>query len=105
MSENNEQKPRNEAPQFNLQIDDQTAAGKYSNVAMLSHTEHEFVVDFAFFAPGQRQGRVVSRVLLSPSHAKRLVAALRNEIERHEKRFGPIDGGTKANGAPEPTIQ
>ncbi|MDD5382795.1 MAG: DUF3467 domain-containing protein [Candidatus Margulisbacteria bacterium] len=77
-----------------IEIDNQTAGGIYSNVAVISHTENEFTFDFIYVHPPK--GKVNARVITSPSHAKRLLKALQSNIEMFEKNFGPI------KEAPEP---
>ncbi|MFA5104007.1 MAG: DUF3467 domain-containing protein [Candidatus Margulisiibacteriota bacterium] len=80
--------------QIRISLDEKTAEGKYCNIAMISHTENEFVADFAFVHPPA--GKVVSRIIMSPSHAKRFLKALGENISNFEKSFGPI------KEAPEP---
>lgn len=74
--------------EIQIQIDDQTTKGAYSNLAVISHSENEFVMDFVFVHPPQ--GKVVSRIITSPSHAKRLAKALSDNISQYEKQFGAI---------------
>jgi len=71
-----------------IQIDDQTAKGAYTNLAVVAHNENEFVVDFVFIHPPL--GKVVSRIITSPSHAKMLMKALTENISQYEKKFGSI---------------
>lgn len=80
--------------QIKISLDEKTAGGAYSNIAMISHTENEFVSDFVFAHPPA--GKVVSRIIMSPSHAKRFMKALGENISAFEKKFGPI------KEAPEP---
>ena len=77
-----------------IDIDDQKTGGAYSNLAIISHNENEFVMDFVFAHPPK--GKVNARIITSPSHAKRLLKALKNNIEIYEKNIGPI------KEAPEP---
>lgn len=77
-----------------IEIDNDTAAGVYSNMAMISHSENEFVMDFMFAHPPK--GKVNARVIMSPSHAKRYLKALKTNIELFEKKNGLI------KEAPEP---
>ena len=74
--------------QIQIQIDEQTSKGAYANLAVLSHSENEFVVDFVFIHPPL--GKVVSRIITSPSHAKMLMKALAENISQYEKKFGVI---------------
>ncbi len=77
-------------PQIQLQLDEQTAQGMYTNLVMLNHSENEFVFDFAFLQPGQPLAKVRARILSSPRHTKRLLRALQQNVERYEQRFGEI---------------
>ncbi|MFH1529756.1 MAG: DUF3467 domain-containing protein [Pseudomonadota bacterium] len=74
-----------------LRVDDAEATGHYVNFAMLNHNQTEFVVDLVFLMPGRPQGKVVSRAIMAPATAKRLAAAMAENIKRYEARFGPIE--------------
>lgn len=82
------------APKLQVQIDDDVAQGVYSNLVLLNHTENEFVLDFAFIQPSNGRAKVRTRVVSSPRHTKRLLAALQKNIERYEERFGTIETST-----------
>lgn len=73
-----------------IQIDDETSQGVYINLAAVNHSESEFVIDFIFAQPQAPKAKVRSRVITSPQHAKRLVAALHDNILRYETQFGEI---------------
>lgn len=77
--------------QLQIQLDDDVAQGMYVNMAMVNHTETEFTLDFVFLQPQQPKGKVRSRIVTSPKHAKRLLLALQDNIGKFEARFGPID--------------
>lgn len=79
-----------------IEIDEATAQGAYSNLAMISHSETEFIVDFIFMQPQSPNARVRSRIITSPSHAKRFLAALKDNISKYESRFGEIKAGPVA---------
>ncbi|RYZ40797.1 MAG: DUF3467 domain-containing protein [Myxococcaceae bacterium] len=76
--------------QLQVQMDDEVANGQYCNMALVNHTETEFVLDFLFVQPQQPLARVRSRVITSPRHLKRLLGVLQDNLRRHEERFGPI---------------
>lgn len=76
--------------QFQVEIDEQTARGHYSNLAFISHSETEFVFDFVFLQPQTSKTKVLTRIVSSPIHAKRLLGALRDNIQKYESRFGAI---------------
>lgn len=87
-------------PHMRLAIDEATAQGLYSNFVMINHTENEFVLDFAYVAPGAPEAKVRARVISTPRHAKRLLRALSQNVERYEQRFGPIEiPATDTDGA------
>jgi hypothetical protein len=83
------------SPKLQVQIDDDIAQGVYSNLVLINHTENEFVLDFAFIQPSNGRAKVRTRVISSPRHTKRLLAALQKNIDRFEERFGTIDLGTE----------
>ena len=78
-------------PRVQLQIDDPVAQGTYSNLVLLNHSENEFVFDFAYVQPGNPLAKVRARIISSPRHTKRLLAALQKNLERYEERFGKIE--------------
>jgi hypothetical protein len=77
-----------EQKQLTLEIDDATSKGNYSNFALIMHNQNEFMMDFAFLHP--QKAKVVSRIITNPSHAKRFLAALNENIKQYEKKFGEI---------------
>jgi hypothetical protein len=78
-----------------VEIDDATAQGMYANLAMIGHSDNEFVLDFIFLQPQTPKAKVRSRIITSPAHAKRLLAALQDNIARYEARFGAIATDTQ----------
>ena len=85
-----EKKKTAKAVNLQIQVDDDTAQGLYSNLTVINHTETEFVADFIYAQPNQPKAKVRSRVILAPKHALRLLDALRRNIAMYEKKFGPI---------------
>ena len=81
-------------PKIQLQMDESTAQGMYSNLVLINHSENEFLLDFAFLQPGNPRARVCARIISSPRHTKRLLHALQKNLERYEERFGTIDIST-----------
>jgi len=96
-----EQEPK--AGQLQVDIDDATARGTYANLALITHSETEFILDFIFLQPSSPKAKVLSRLVSSPVHAKRLLWALKDNIEKYETRFGPIPAGENPEAAPPPT--
>lgn len=86
--------------QMNIEISEEIADGIYSNLAIISHSNQEFVLDFVRMMPNVPKAKVKSRIILSPSHAKRLMKALDENILKYEAQHGPIQEG----GAPMPPI-
>lgn len=82
--------PPKGAVQLKVRMDDDVAQGSYANVALVVHSESEFVLDFMFVQPNRAEAKVNSRVILSPLHAKRLLAALVENVARYEARHGTI---------------
>jgi hypothetical protein len=76
--------------QLNIELSEETAEGIYSNLAIITHSSAEFVVDFVKVMPGVPKARVKSRIVLTPQHAKRLLSALADNIQKFEAAHGPI---------------
>ena len=79
-----------EKKHLSIEIDEVTAQGIYSNLAFITHTEQEFVIDFMFLSPQQPKAKVRSRIITSPKHAKRFIGALMENLKKYEARFGSI---------------
>ncbi|KAA3637841.1 MAG: DUF3467 domain-containing protein [Bacteroidetes bacterium] len=77
--------------QLNLELPEEIAEGVYSNLAIISHSSSEFVLDFVRLMPNVPKAKVKSRIILTPQHAKRLLKALNDNIQRFEAQFGTID--------------
>jgi hypothetical protein len=76
--------------QINIELDADVAQGIYSNLAIINHSASEFVVDFVSIMPGVPKSKVKSRIILTPQHAKRLLKALADNVNRFEKAHGEI---------------
>lgn len=77
--------------ELNLEVPDEVARGEYSNLVAVAHSMSEFVMDFARIMPGMKNAFVVSRVILTPDHAKRLLMTLHQNIAGYERVHGPIE--------------
>lgn len=88
--------------QLNIELSDEVAEGTYSNLAIITHSPSEFVVDFVRIMPGTPKAKVKSRVILTPEHAKRLMMALQDNIKRFESINGPIKNVGGGNEPPVP---
>ncbi|MBK9147617.1 MAG: DUF3467 domain-containing protein [Flavobacteriales bacterium] len=76
--------------QLNIEISEEVADGVYSNLAIITHSNSEFVLDFVRVMPGVPKAKVRARILLTPQHAKRLMRALADNIGKFEQVHGPI---------------
>jgi hypothetical protein len=77
--------------QINIELPEDIAEGIYSNLAIISHSNTEFVVDFIRMMPNVPQAKVKSRIILTPEHAKRLLGALMDNVRKYESQFGVIE--------------
>lgn len=76
--------------QINIELGEKEAEGIYSNLAIISHSPAEFVIDFTRLLPGVPKARVHARIIMTPQHAKLLLAALSENISRYEQQYGEI---------------
>ncbi len=76
--------------QINIELGEKEAEGIYSNLAIISHSPAEFVIDFTRILPGVPKARVLSRIVMTPQHAKLLLGALNDNILRYEQQYGEI---------------
>ena len=83
MADNNNQ-------QLQIELKPEVAEGVYSNLAIITHSSSEVITDFVQMMPGMPKAQVRSRVIMAPEHAKRLLMALQDNIQKYEKQFGPI---------------
>jgi len=81
---------KTEEQKINIELDEATAEGTYSNLAIINHSVSEFIVDFISMMPGAPKAKVKSRIILTPQHAKRLTKALADNILKFEKAHGEI---------------
>ncbi len=93
--EDNDQK----ANQISIELKEDVAQGIYSNLAVITHSAAEFIIDFVRIMPGIPKAEVKSRIILTPEHAKRLIAALSENIAKYESVHGPIKN-VEGSGGP-----
>jgi hypothetical protein len=82
-----EQQPPN---QINIEISEEVAEGTYANLAIITHSHAEFVIDFVSVMPGTPKSKVKSRIIFTPMHAKRFLKALEDNVNRYEAANGLI---------------
>jgi len=83
--------------QINIELSEEVSEGVYANLAMIAHSNSEFVIDFIRLMPGVPKAKVKARIVVTPEHAKRLLGALSDNISKYEAVHGPIK---QTDGAP-----
>ncbi len=86
--------------QINIELSEEIAEGIYSNLAIITHSNSEFVIDFIKMMPGIPKAKVKSRIVLTPQHAKRLMKALKDNISKYEQQHGAIKDTEMPNVLP-----
>lgn len=76
--------------QINVELSEEMAEGVYSNLVMIAHSNSEFILDFIRLMPGVPKAKVKARIIVTPEHAKRLLEALKDNINKFEEAHGPI---------------
>ncbi len=87
--------------ELKIEIKPEIAKGSYSNLAIITHSHSEFIIDFATMLPGLTKPEVGNRILMTPEHAKRLYLALQDNINKYESQHGQITFG---NNEPKATF-
>ena len=82
--------PQGPGPSLSIELSEEVAEGVYSNLVMIAHSPEEFILDFIRVMPGVPKARVKSRIVVTPAHAKRLLAALAENLQRYEAQHGDI---------------
>lgn len=96
-----EKKENNNAQnQLDIELSEEVAEGIYSNLAIITHSNSEFVIDFVKILTGIPKGKVKSRIILTPQHAKRLLGALTDNMKRFEDNFGEVESNNNPPGFP-----
>lgn len=86
----NSNEPNEENTELSIELSEEMAEGVYSNLAVITHSNSEFVLDFIRIMPGIPKARVKSRIILTPEHAKRLLGALQDNVNKFEAQNGSI---------------
>ncbi len=76
--------------QLNIELTEDMADGKYANLAIITHSFAEFVIDFVNVMPNVPKAKVKSRIVMTPQHAKRLMRAMVDNVKRFEAQYGAI---------------
>ncbi len=85
----------NNKGQLQIEVKPDIACGSYSNLAIISHSHSEFILDFATMLPGTPKALVSNRIVMTPENAKRLLMALQDNMNKFEKNFGLVDLGDR----------
>ncbi len=101
------QDKNNPQQQLNIELPDDVSEGIYSNLAIITHSPSEFIVDFVKMMPGVPKAKVKSSIILTTQHAKRLYKALKENIAKYEAMHGEIkdSGGNMPFNIGTPTAQ
>ena len=91
-----------EQQQVQIKADEKELLGQYSNLVVVHHNAEEFTLNFVYLFPTVPQGKLVASLIVSPTHAKRLMRALQENISRYEAQFGTLPEGS--GPAPEPNV-
>ena len=84
-----------EEKEIKIEIKPEVAKGAYSNLAIITHSHSEFIIDFATMLPGLPKPEVSNRIIMTPEHAKRLYLALQDNINKYENQHAPITLGNE----------
>ena len=93
-----------EEKKMNISIAPDKAAGTYSNLAVIAHSQSEFIVDFASVLPGIQQANVQNRIIMTPENAKRFLLALQDNVAKYEKQYGQISLNNRQQPVPGSTF-
>ena len=91
---------QNQPQQINIELGEKEAEGIYSNLAIITHSPAEFVIDFTRVLPGIPKAKVHARIVMTPQHMKMLHTAIKDNLEKYEKKFGEIKLAGDAGGSP-----
>jgi hypothetical protein len=84
--------------QLQIELGEKEAEGIYSNLAIITHSPAEFIIDYTRVTPGVPKARVLSRIIMTPQHMKLLIGAMKENLDRYESQYGEIRvEGSQAN--------
>lgn len=99
-----EEQPRPLPGQVQIKADEKELLGQYSNLVMVHHNMEEFTLNFIYIFPNGAQGKLLSSVIVSPGHAKRILKTLEENIGRYEAQFGTIKEPSAGMVPPPPNV-
>ena len=86
-----DKKQQPQQQQINIELGEKEAEGVYSNLVIISHSPAEFILDFTRILPGVPKGRILSRIIMTPQHAKMFLNALNDNLSKHEQQYGAVN--------------
>lgn len=92
--------PTGKETQLQIALDEETAQGMYCNLALVNHNETEFAIDFIYVQPQQPKAKVRARIITSPSHFKRLLNAMNENLAKYEAKFGTVGAAAPRHDLP-----
>jgi len=95
-----DQQNQDQQQQINIELSEEMADGTYANLAVITHSFAEFVIDFVNVMPGLPKAKVKSRIVMTPQHAKRLMRAIIDNVKRYESQNGVIKDQEQNNSLP-----
>ena len=96
MAERPQQLPSAQQKKIPIEFPSQLKAGAYANNTRVMHTKEEFILDFLMVGPDA--GAVTSRVITSPGHMKRMIAALQENMRKYEQKYGSLTPAKEPKG-------
>lgn len=99
-----DEQPRPLPGQVQIKADEKELQGQYSNLVMVHHNMEEFTLNFIYIFPNGAQGKLLSSMIVSPGHAKRILKTLEENIGRYESQFGPIKEPSAGMVPPPPNV-
>jgi hypothetical protein len=97
------EKQKKKQHQIKIELDDSVGQGEYVNLAIVTHSPAEFVMDYIRVLPGMTKSKVKSRIIMAPMHTKTLMMALQDNLKKYENKFGEIK--VPKGGAPSPDFK
>ena len=85
-----QKKEQSNMQKINIELDEKVSSGEYSNFVVVTHSPAEFVMDFTRILPGVPKAKVHSRIIMAPPHVKSFMMALKDNVNKFEKKFGEI---------------
>lgn len=92
--------PNQQQQQVQIKADEKELLGQYSNLVVVHHNAEEFTLNFVYLFPTVPQGKLVASLIVNPTHAKRLMRALQENLARYEAQFGPLPEGAGPGSGP-----